>query len=97
MDVPAYEAFLTTEIDKGNAIEKVLYLRESDKEKIRCKINYKIDGEAKAVYLDIPAVATEYAPDFQRNRFLNASSLVRLRLLIPPTCVGFRYGLLSLT
>ena len=24
--------------------------------------------------------------------FLNASSLVRLRLLILPTCVGFRYG-----
>ena len=29
--------------------------------------------------------------------FLNASSLVRLRLLILPTCVGFRYGLISLT
>ena len=27
--------------------------------------------------------------------FLNASSLVRLRLLILPTCVGFRYGLTS--
>ena len=25
--------------------------------------------------------------------FLNASSLERLRLLIPPTCVGLRYGL----
>ena len=24
--------------------------------------------------------------------FLNASSLVRLRFLILPTCVGFRYG-----
>ena len=24
--------------------------------------------------------------------FLNARSLVRLRLLILPTCVGFRYG-----
>ena len=28
--------------------------------------------------------------------FLNVNSLVRLRLLIPPTCVGFRYGLLGL-
>ncbi len=26
--------------------------------------------------------------------FLNAMSLERLRLLILPTCVGFRYGLL---
>ena len=26
--------------------------------------------------------------------FLNASSLVRLRILISPTCVGLRYGLL---
>ena len=29
--------------------------------------------------------------------FLNARSLVRLRLLILPTCVGFRYGLTYLT
>ena len=29
--------------------------------------------------------------------FLNASSLERLRFLIPPTCVGLRYGLLDLT
>ena len=33
----------------------------------------------------------------QFAEFLNARSLVRLRLLILPTCVGFRYGLLSLT
>ncbi len=29
--------------------------------------------------------------------FLNASSLERLRFLIPPTCVGLRYGLPGLT
>ena len=29
--------------------------------------------------------------------FLNASSLERLRFLIPPTCVGLRYGLLGLS
>ena len=28
--------------------------------------------------------------------FLNVNSLERLRLLIPPTCVGLRYGLLGL-
>ena len=29
--------------------------------------------------------------------FLNVSSLERLRFLIPPTCVGLRYGLFGLT
>ena len=27
--------------------------------------------------------------------FLNVNSLERLRLLIPPTCVGLRYGLIQ--
>ena len=27
--------------------------------------------------------------------FLNVNSLERLRLLIPPTCVGLRYGLVQ--
>ena len=29
--------------------------------------------------------------------FLNVNSLERLGFLIPPTCVGLRYGLLDLT
>ena len=29
--------------------------------------------------------------------FLNVNSLERLRLLIPPTCVGLRYGLPGLS
>ena len=47
-----------------------------------CATSYLLPIEATL----LPKLRVHFA------EFLNASSLVRLRLLILPTCVGFRYG-----
>ena len=58
-----YERFLTAEIEKDHAIDKVLYLRESGSDDIYCRIRYQIDnGAEKQVDIPIPAGAT-----FHRN------------------------------
>lgn len=69
-DPKVYEEFLTTEIDAGYAIQKILYLRESDKSNIKARISYKIGGVSKTpVDIAIPAVASTDTPVFQRNRW----------------------------
>lgn len=69
-DPKVYEEFLTKEVDAGYAIQKILYLRESDKSNIKARISYKIGGVSKTpVDIAIPAVASTDTPVFQRNRW----------------------------
>ena len=52
---------------------------------------------AKLLMLKLPTAALLPKLRAYFAEFLNASSLVRLRFLIPPTCVGLRYGLPGLS
>lgn len=52
MSLEDYSTFLTTEITAGHALEKILYLRESDKTGINVKINYTIGTGDDAVTAD---------------------------------------------
>lgn len=64
MTLEQYSTFLTTEITAGHALEKILYLRESDKTGINVKINYTIGTG------DTAATANAYIPlntSFTRN------------------------------
>ena len=70
MDIAEYERFLSDEIEANNALERVLYLRESNATNIKARITYKIGGETKPpVDIDIPDVTDKDAPAFQRNRW----------------------------
>ena len=67
--IAAYESFLTDEIEDDHAIEKVLYLRESDKTDIVARITYQVDnGTKKSVDIPIPNPTSGTCP-FQRNRW----------------------------
>lgn len=64
MTLEQYSTFLTTEITAGHALEKILYLRESDKTGINVKIDYTIGTG------DTAATANAYIPlntSFTRN------------------------------
>ena len=54
MSAQEYETFLTTEIEANHALEKVLYLRESDKENIYARIHFKIGGTPGTADIPIP-------------------------------------------
>ena len=55
--------------------------------------HFSATSSKKNVLLSFPPKAT-LLPKLRVHfaEFLNAGSLERLRILIPPTCVGFRYG-----
>ena len=55
--IAAYESFLTTEINDGHALERVIYLRESDMGNIYARIYYSIAGVGNVVNIPIPANA----------------------------------------
>lgn len=52
-----YETFLSSNDVVGSTEQKVLYLRESNKNNIKIKINYKIRTDENSAYIDIPAGA----------------------------------------
>ncbi len=75
MTTSMYEDFLTAEIALHNAVEKVVYLRESDRPYIKARINYTMGSEHMGgfktgeVDIDIPVdPATQEPYDLYRNR-----------------------------
>lgn len=54
MSAQEYETFLNTEIVAKHALERILYLRESDKENIYARIHFKIGGTPGTADIPIP-------------------------------------------
>jgi hypothetical protein len=63
MSLDEYAAFLNKEIEKHHAIEKKLYLRESDKDVVKAVITYNIDD------VEMPPVAIEISATAERKPF----------------------------
>jgi len=57
LNMQEYENFLTAQIALKQATERILYLRESDKSDVKCKITYKIGDNEKDALIAIPAGA----------------------------------------
>ena len=75
MTTSMYEDFLTAEIALGNAVERVVYLRESDRPYIKARINYTMGSEhmggfkTAEVDIDIPVDPDTQEPyNLYRNR-----------------------------
>jgi hypothetical protein len=75
MTTSMYEDFLTAEIALHNAVEKVVYLRESDRPHIKARINYTMGSEymggfkTAEVDIDIPVDPDTQEPyNLYRNR-----------------------------
>lgn len=55
--IPNYEAFLDDEIEQNHAIQKILYLRESDQSDIVAHIHYKVGTSTGTADIAIPSGA----------------------------------------
>lgn len=67
MSLEDYSTFLTTEINANHALEKILYLRESDKTDIVARITYKVGNGAENTADISISNPTPGTYPFQRN------------------------------